>query len=165
VRKLIPLLVLSALGCASATPPGHEPPTTVKSIDAGQPEYAYPGCELLDGPQCPRSATALCAVDYIRKRRSICNFDDDCELTTLKRGCVDLCAPLAVGAEDRDGIVVEAQAEIDRYCRMGPCSEAPCTGPDAGWVARCTFGFCQAYDGNAPDTGPRPDAGTARDAN
>jgi len=159
------LLTMVLVSACPETTVVHEPPTTVKSTDAGQPEYTFPGCGSLDGPVCPRSETALCAVEFLRSRRSICNLDDDCELMTLKPRCLDLCRPLAVGTEDRDLVQVEAQFEVDRYCHLGPCAEA-CNGGDAGWAALCRMGFCQALDLNAPDTGPRPagpDAGR-RDA-
>ena len=143
-----------AWGCTEA-PVEHEPPTTVKSTDAGQPEYTYPGCANEDGPGCPRSATAHCAVGLAAQGRMICTEDYDCELVWLTPRCLDVCEPMAVGFEELVEARASMQYEIDRYCRMGPCTEQPCADAGSSWVAACSMGFCAAV---------RPDAGVELDA-
>jgi hypothetical protein len=146
----------------------HEPPPTLKLIDAGQADYTFSGCLKEDGPLCPRSATLLCAIDLIRSGDdSACMFDDDCELVDVQDDCVGLCGPVAVGGEAVDELRSRIQGEVDRYCTSGTCSEAGC---DAGlaattWVAVCENDFCQRFpaDAGVPDASSL-DAGGAVDA-
>jgi len=118
--------------------------------DAGQPEYTYPGCANEDGPQCPRSATARCAVGLAAQGRTYCTEDYDCELVWLEPRCLGVCEPVGVGFDELPAARAAMQSEIDRYCRMGECAEAPCEDAGESWVATCAMGFCTAV---------RPDAG------
>ena len=140
--------------CASAWCPdgggalGYGPP-----VDAGQPEYTFPGCANEDG-LCPRSATAHCAVELAAQAQTFCIEDDDCELTWLNPRCLAICEPVAVSFDDLDVAHARMQAQIDRYCSAGPCAEPSCLDAGGPWIATCYESFCTAV------TLP-PDAGMA----
>ncbi len=128
-------------------------------IDAGQPEFTAPGCANEDGPTCPRAATAHCAVDLAGQGQAFCTEDYDCELFRLAPRCLSLCEPLAAVFEELEDVKALKQAQVDRYCSMGPCAEAPCADAGGSWVAACAMGFCAAVrpDAGAPDASA-PDA-------
>lgn len=154
--------------CPGTTPTEHEPPPTVRPVDAGQPEYAFPGCSDEDGPACPNSATARCAVEFTARQRGYCAEDFECDLVWLKPRCLGVCDPYGVGFEEVVELKSAMQYEVDRYCAMGPCAEAAC--PDAGgvrWVPSCHMGFCAAVraDAGTPDAGSAdPEDASAPDA-
>jgi hypothetical protein len=135
--------------------------------DAGQPEFTSPGCANEDGPTCPRSATAHCAVDLAAQGQMFCLEDYDCELVWLTPRCLDICEPIGLQFDELVVSKAAKQAQIDRYCGMGPCAEAPCVDAGGSWVATCAMGFCAAVhpdaavDLDAGDAGVDLDAGDA----
>ena len=154
--------LLLALGACSASSGPSDALTYDKPRDAGQPEYAYPGCAKEDGPTCPRTGTVRCALSLVSQGQMICTEDYDCELLWLNPRCLSLCEPSAVNFDNLPEARAGMQQEIDRYCRMGPCAEPACA--DAGgasWAASCYQGFCAAV---RPDAGLSPDAAEPADA-
>jgi hypothetical protein len=158
VRALAVVAVAALLsGCDEQPGPLHEPPPHVSPTDAGQPEYVFAGCANADGPLCPRSQTLVCAVELIRKGGDgTCIADEDCALVDLKRDCVGLCGPIAVGDENREEVQARLQAQVDRYCQAGSCSEVGCdAGTTTTWVPVCHVSFCERFpaDAGAADAG------------
>ena len=75
---------------------------------------------------------------------------------------MNLCGPIAAEFDELVTAKALKQAEIDRYCGLGPCAEAACADAGGGtWVAVCADGFCAAVH---PDAGVDLDAAVGLDA-
>jgi len=156
------LCAIAGPACDQPGPPQHEPPPHVDPIDAGQPEYPFAGCPNEDGPLCPRSRTAQCAIDSLGlTAQGICSEDEECELAVVARDCIGLCRPVAVDFDDALESRAELQYQMDRYCSAGTCREDPCDAGVDDWYPSCYMGFCRAL---RPDAGPDASHGLEPDA-
>ncbi|MBI5548079.1 MAG: hypothetical protein HY901_29720 [Deltaproteobacteria bacterium] len=156
-RVVVCLLLGMAAACDESEP--DEPTPYPAPSDAGQPEYTFPGCLNEDGPRCPRSRTAECALDFLSSKTAICVNDEECELIAVSPRCLSVCGPFAVAADDAYETRPRMQAQVDHYCGLGPCAEDPCDA-GTGWIPVCHLGFCKAI--RPEDAGT--DSGVASDA-
>lgn len=122
-----------------------------------QHRYSYPGCEDAGTYGCPNLPVFYCAMRAVEGRHNSCSVPSDCVAAPIRNcvGALSSCPPAAVTVVGHDAFVIEAQAEVWRYCGDGG---ATCvTSGSCGYAysqerATCVNGRCVPVltDGGQP---------------
>lgn len=112
-----------------------------------QHRYTYPGCEDAGTYGCPNLLVFYCAMRAIEARHNSCSVRSDCVAAPIQNcvGALSSCPPAAVTVVGRDAFVIEAQAEVWRYCGDGGAtcgSSGSCASSYSQELATCLNGRC-----------------------
>ena len=155
--------VVAALStCTLSACQAHSATSIPTTSDAGAGVYSFPGCPDAEG-SCGSATgkaypTLQCALDSLQQSYGSCSKDSDCVGVKIDGSCSGLgeCFPYVVADAGAASFKVQAQAEIDRYCRLdcGGGTSGSCPGTSTRYI--CNGGRCQGAECDGGSECPWP---------